>query len=450
MTDPPNHLQPIECRLVVIERRSMRVLTTGSAMGPLLPRESIAPYTRTAESLNEAISQRYGLCTLQLAHLPGSNERGCCVVHEIIRSQEAAPGALTFAELEKIDSGELNAEERALVVKIMRGEACGLGRFARLGWIDEMLAKAGGSEDRRFWPFFRQLNQGIDFCLLNFTDNNCRNLWFKAVGEPNTREYHLTLELTRQFPQYLPNLIDSIPEWNGWITESVAGVPLNESSNKTAWEQALAALALLQRSLMGKVGSLYEAGASDWTCARLTSLSKPFFEDARRAMRAQTSSRAKALDDEELDRLRSDVEMALITFANSGIPDTLLHGDIGHGNIILSPHGPVFLDWAETYIGHPFLTAEHLLADLERSQPELIRERSSLRRHYAESWQDYTTPEALAEITTLAPAMAAFAYSLIAWEAQTRRSDPERAWPLIRSLLRRTKRELESRTEVTV
>jgi hypothetical protein len=116
----------------------------------------------------------------------------------------------------------------------------------------------------------------------------------------------------------------------------------------------------------------------------------------------------------------------------------------------MSPDGPVFLDWAETYIGQPFLCAEHLLADLERCQPELCFERDSLRRTYASFWREYASPETLADIIQLAPAIAALSYAIFAWEASARQRDPTYAWPLIRSMMRRTRRELEMRREVAV
>jgi hypothetical protein len=437
-----------ECRLIVIDASSMRILTTGAPSGFLLPSESIPAFTRMAEALNEVIEQRFGLRTLQLAILPGAEERSCCAVHEIMGSQEAAPKSLSFAALNEIASSELTDAERSLVLKIMNGEGNALGRFARLGWIDELLAKIGIRQDRSSIPVIRQLNQGTDFCLLNLQDSNGRNLWFKAVGEPNTREYCLTQELTRKFPEYLPKLVAWIPEWNGWITQGVAGAPLSHSNEKAQWEQAFTALAFMQESSIENKDCLRRAGAKEWSCAHLLSLSAPFFEEAERAMRAQTSTKAKPLEGKELERLRSNIEAALNAIANSGIPETLVHGDIGHGNIVISTDGPAFLDWAETYIGPPFLSAEHLLADLERSQPELACERSYLRRSYAMHWRDYTSPQSLANAFAFAPAVAAFAYALVAWEAHSRRPDPTCIWPLLRSMLRRTERELESMSEV--
>ena len=450
MTDSLNNPQRIECRLVMIDAHSMRILTTTAAPRPLLPRESIAAYTRVAEALNDAIEQRYGLRTMQLAFLPRAERQSYCAVHEIIALRKSVPRSLSLVELGEMAPGELSGEERAIVLAIMKGQASGLGNFARLGWIHDLLAKTGSYRDGGTMPAIRQLNQGIDFCLLSLTDTGGRKTWFKAVGEPNTREYALTVELARRFPEYLPRMLATFPEWNGWLTEGVEGVPLNQSGDKTAWEQTLKALAMMQRDSIETKASLRAAGAKDWTCARLRLLSKPFFADVERAMQAQTSTKAMPLVGDELERLQKDVDAALISQANSGIPETLIHGDIGHGNIIMSPDGPVFLDWAETFIGQPFLCAEHLLADLERCRPELSLERNSLRRSYASFWREYASPETLADFIQLAPAIAAFSYAVFAWEACARQRDPTYVWPLIRSMMRRTRRELEMRREVAV
>jgi Ser/Thr protein kinase RdoA (MazF antagonist) len=330
----------------------------------------------------------------------------------------------------------------------MSGQPNELGRFARLGWIDELLSRIGIDRSQNPEPVIHQLNQGLDFCLLNLKDAGGRNLWFKAVGEPNTREYQLTLELTRRFPQYLPRLVATISEWNGWVAESVEGVPLNESASLGDCKQALTALATMQQATTRDADSLLALGAKDWTYARIASLSEPFFEDARPAMKAQTSTRSKPLTDIELDELQSDVGTTLREFMEPDIPDTLVHGDIGHGNIIATADGPVFLDWAETYIGHPFLCAEHLLADLARSHPTFAKEQAHLRSFYVDHWRTCARAKDLETIAALAPVVAAFVYALVAWEANQHRTNPNAAWPLVRSMLRRTKRELDNASEV--
>jgi hypothetical protein len=109
---------------------------------------------------------------------------------------------------------------------------------------------------------------------------NGRTLWFKAVLEPNTREYGLTQELTRQFPEYLTKLVAWIPEWHGWISERVVGVPLKGSKDPAVWEEAFKVLASMQRQPEYHLDSLRAAGAKDLTTCRLWPLLAPFFAEA--------------------------------------------------------------------------------------------------------------------------------------------------------------------------
>jgi hypothetical protein len=447
MTDRLNGAERIECRLVIIDSDSMRVLTTAAGAGSSLPRESVPAYTRVAGAFNEAIEQRYGLRTIQLAVLPGTTELISCAVHEIMGLQEQQLRSLSFAALDEVGSNDLTETERSLILKIMMGEANPLGRFARIGWIYELVAKAGGNRDRKSMPVTRQLNQGIDFCLLSLTDASGRKVWFKAVGEPNIHEYALTGELTRRFPSYLPKTVTTTPEWNGWVMEDANGLPLNESGAIYQCEEAFTALAIMQKEMATDIASLSAIGAKSWTWSRIAPLLDPFFTEAWRAMRAQTSDKSKPLSGGELNQLQRDIKSALDEFMNAGIPETLLHGDIGHGNVIATCEGTIFLDWAEAYIGHPFLTAEYLLADLARSNPMFAEKQAALRSHYASHWKGYVQPSELERIIGLAPAIAAFVYGVITWDANFYRSEPTQAWPLMRSMLRRTKRELERAAE---
>jgi len=49
--------------------------------------------------------------------------------------------------------------------------------------------------------------------------------------------------------------------------------------------------------------------------------------------------------------------------AESGVPDSLEHGDLMADEVILGEMGPVFLDWSDGSITHPFLSAASLLGD---------------------------------------------------------------------------------------
>jgi len=446
----PGEPECIECRLVLIEPHSMRILTTGAAASLLLPRESIPAYSRAAESLTETIERKLGLRTIQLALLPGRVEVGTCAVHEIIGSRKGEPGLLAFTALDDIAAGEFVGEERSIVIKIMKGEAGEFGRFAQLGWIDQLLVKVGSDARRYSWQAIQQLNQGINFCLLSLTDAAGAKMWFKAVGESNVREYGLTMALAQRFPAYLPKILAKIPEWNGWVMEDVRGMPLNQSEGLHDCKQALTALAIMQKEMTASLPSLVRLGARDWTCARIASLLEQFFHDARYAMEGQSSTKSRPLARTELDQLKKDINSALHEFMDGGVPETLVHGDIGHGNTFATSKGPVFLDWAETYIGHPFLSAEHLLADLARSMPVVAEEQAALRFHYAAHWNTCARQAKLARLTAIAPMIAAFAYAVIAWDGNRNRTDPTVAWPFLRSMLRRVRHEFELAPVVAV
>jgi len=438
----------VEYRLVLIEPQSMRILTRDTVEGPMLPRESVSAYTRIAQTLTEAIEQRYGFSSLQLAILPAVEGNSDCAVHEIIGPTEDTPGSFSFLVQDEITLGELSDEEKAFVLKILKGETNALGKFARLGWITDLLTKTGRRPSDDHWPTIRQFNQSVDFCLLSWMSDEGHKLWFKAVGKPNTREYALTAELSRRFPKYLPTILLDVPEWNGWVMEDVQGVPLNESDDIHHCEDALAALAIMQKEMVCNVDSLASLGARTWSCTRIASLSEQFFTEARHAMRAQTSTKALPLSGSELFQLQRNIDVALNEFMDPRIPDTLLHGDIGHGNVIATSCGPVFLDWAETYIGHPFICAEHLLADLARSNRLFADRQATLRSFYADQWRTHLLTAELKRISLLAPAVAAFAYGVIAWETFSDRNDPEQVWPLLRSMLRRAKGELHKSSGV--
>jgi aminoglycoside phosphotransferase (APT) family kinase protein len=430
-------------KLVIVDRETQRIMCIPRPTGVYLPVASLDPFVRRARALTQEIARRYRLSTIQLAVLPGDEGEVSYVVHELLDQQSDVSLNHVFITLSEISEKDLPAPPRSTIQAILDGAATGLGRFARLGWTEKLRLRLNADTITNL----RQFNCGNNFCLLSM---NCdgQRLWFKAVGEPNTREYALTLALARQFPQYLPAVRVAVPEWNAWVAEEVAGVALNEVRDPAAWENALAVVAIMQRHTAESTAVLSAAGAVDWTLSRLLSLLDAFFLEAKRAMQAQTSTRAATLTPQELDLLNASLQSMLLETISSGIPETLIHGDIGHGNVIVSPHGPVFLDWAETYIGHPFISSEHLLADLDQTCGLSRAQKVALRLHYARYWADYIGSKELNRVVAIAPALAAFAYAVMAWERNRYRAFPERAWPLIRSMVRRTKHELMQAEEV--
>lgn len=434
-------------RVVLIDPGSMRILVLRGPHGPVLPQQSVPADKRTAQMLTEAMQLRFDFSTIQLAMLPSHGFDTQCVVHEIVRIREDSRRVLCFEKLENIAQSEIDEEERNLISQIIAAGGNPWGRFGRLGWINELLAMLPPGRKQSAPYSIRHLNQGIDFCLMNLRRADDAALWFKAVGEPNVHEYALTHELACRYPRFLPQIVTSVPGWNGWISKEVRGSSLDHCIGSNQWAAVVKSLADLQRSAKNDLALLRSKGARDRSCARLKTLLGPYFCEMSRAMHAQVSTRAPVIPDCELDLLGSSLESALNVLEQSGIPDTLLHLDIGHGNVIASRNGAVFLDWAEAGIGHPFLSLEHLLAAHESLHPESWKERNAYRNLYASCWRPLADLSSIKAVKKVAPAVAALCYGIDIWESAQAWTERERGWPLMRATLRRAKRELETSSE---
>lgn len=434
-----------EVSLVLIAPRSRCVLVSRSADGYRLPSAPLS-FGRLASSLTQAVESKYGLPTIQLA-LHSREQSSILAVHEV-RSTAVQDSGMVAIDLNELGREVLQDEERNLVRLILDGGDASQGRFARVGWIDELLDRIGpylAQRGQRATGLFRHFNAGIDFSLLWIHTDSGPNLWFKAVGEPNTREFAITIELARAFPAYLPRIVCAMPDWNAWLAEDAEGYSLGAAGNMNDVAVTLRALARIQQEAIGSVARLRLLDAVDWPLSRLLSLEGDFFAELPVIMAAQVSTRSHRLTTFDLALVQAGLQNALAEFVAIGIPDSLVHGDIGHGNVRITGDGPVFLDWAETYIGHPFLTAEHLLVDLERSTLNLEQEqREQLREMYLAEWKGFAGESDLATAARLMPAIAAFAYAIMVWH-MGRQTSPgqQRTWPLLRSLVRRIKMELE-------
>jgi hypothetical protein len=54
-----------------------------------------------------------------------------------------------------------------------------------------------------------------------------------------------------------------------------------------------------------------------------------------------------------------------------GLADTVLHGDMNLGNLLVAGERCVFIDWCEAYVGNPLVTFEHLLLLNQIEDPSL-------------------------------------------------------------------------------
>jgi hypothetical protein len=223
-------------------------------------------------------------------------------------------------------------------------------------WVDARLAAAGirrRSEVARIW--FRPRA-----ALLSVETDRGR-MWAKAVPPVFAHEIALTELLADIDPGIVPPVVAADRALGRIITEHVEGPLLSGLDDPAIWTATLSRLAEIQRVLASDPTALREAGAVAAPLARLAETLPGLLGDDDLLL----VDRPDGLTGREAAGLRRripDLVRACRSLDASGIPDSLDHGDLAADEVIIGAMGPVFLDWSDGSITHPFLSAAALLS----------------------------------------------------------------------------------------
>jgi len=451
MTNVSSLTTEVETFEVLVPRcGNSQILLTEESGHFLLPRVMVPKYQRVAQSITERVAELWKLETVCLFHPghPSDSQRKYCVVLEP-RNTTWQPGenlnwVARDALRRALPQDEADAIEEVLKECDSRDNGILPGPFARRGWLDELMSWAQAqlnSLGLTLTGQYQQLNASPFFSLIRLeTDGSA--VWFKAVGEPNTRELPISVALARLFPAYVPRIIAAEPSWNGWLAVAAEGSRLDEYAEIAPWSNAAVTLANLQISSFDKVGDLLEAGCKDLRIPALLDQVEPFVESMAELMERQSKIPPAALRPEALLELSKQLKESLSLLEEFSFPNTLGHSDFNPGNVLVSQHGCIFLDWAEAHVGHPFLTFEYLLEHLRRDHSGDIPRESAIRSSYAEKWSSIYPAQNVSEGMVMTPLIAVFAYAVAGqgWRNRERLRDSRFAG-YFRALTRRMHRE---------
>lgn len=443
-------------RILLFARNGAEMLLFRGASGFRLPMLRIPRWQRTAPNLNAEAMRLWHLETvslfpLEVGHANGASPDYMYHVMEV-RQPEAlarfAPGCLTVSDLKEdsfADPRDFLAIRRGMRLEGTSSEEpltpfSEFGSFQKLcEWVRPQLQSAGRHWDGNFC----QLQASTSFALIRF-QTEAEAVWFKAVGHPNVHEFLITTTLATRFPKYVPEILATHEAWNGWLMREAGGTSLFQHADVSNWEKAVVSLAELQIASVSSSDEILAAGARDLRVHRLEDQLDPFFVLMNRLMRQQTKSSPSPLSDAALYQLQRDCEGVLDQLKRIDIPDALGHLDFNPGNIIVSPSGCIFLDWAEAFVGNPFLTFQYLLEFFRQAAPNHLEAEQSLTAAYSLRWGSILEPEQLHEAMKLIPAAAAFAHAtaIVARRGSKQMEEPRTAAAL-RSLTRRIQREIE-------
>ena len=211
------------------------------------------------------------------------------------------------------------------------------------------------------------------------------DVWFKENAPASAFEPALTVAVARRRSEHAPEVLAI--EGPRILTRDV-GPQLREVRNAgasdPAWNDVLRLHGQLQVELMSDVEEALAAGILDLRLERLPELY-----------------------DELIERLglgefaAAGVSVRRACDALSGtLPATIAHLEATEGNIFVRDDGPVFIDWAEACVAHPFVASVLPLRDASErggfvpGSPDVER----LRDAYLEPFVGYTSLAKLREV----------------------------------------------------
>jgi hypothetical protein len=416
---------------------SWRVLITRSRQDDLLlrvrgttfslPEIAIPSHERIAANINRGIERELGLHVVSLYEI--QTEKGAAskdvFYHAAVPVQpsERIPEDSSWMSMQTLAANSFSHREDFFAIDTFRslwkkGNTGSTAEpFLRPDWftqVTDWVEESLRPYSLHLTGTFQQLNASSTFSLLRF-ETNRSPVWFKAVGAPNTREYPITVALARVSPESIPKVLATRHEWNAWLAEEAAGASLFSNSDLSVWKSASESLGVLQRRTVPVVQELSRAGARNLAFPCLRSFVGPFFEflmhDSCRLKECSTEPLAPS----DLDELRIAVEKNLRTLDDLALPQTVGHMDLNPRNIVSSPKGCVFLDWAECFTGCPFFSFEYLLQQFRQVFPLQASLEMQFREAYVTPWRVLISPADLTRLLACMPLAALFAYATTLW-----------------------------------
>jgi hypothetical protein len=412
-------------RLVLLDSTGESVFVTREGEALSLPCVAVPNGTRIVEQLHLTAKAHWGARAIILDILRPNENASPIAVAEVRSTAHSI--RLVCINLNEIPDETLRFDERKALQQFLSGDSSAHRAFTRLGWIDEAnhwIEQCVNHGHELLNNEVYQLNASDGFALVHFGAHRGRGYWLKATGSPNEHEFEITLALAHSLPHFLPPIIGSRKDWNSWVMED-GGIPLRNDSSLTAMDRSVTALAAFQIQSISQIEVLQVAGCHDQSLTHFLQNLDPMIGYLEEAMKYQISTTVPRLDSAQLRHLAEYLRCACKQMLELDIPDTLVHGDINPGNILLDGEKCVFIDWAEAYIGNPLLTLKRLIVHLAKVSDDAAMWVPHLKKIYKRQWRDRLPEASIDQAFAVAPllAVATYLYGTGSWVRSSRRNE---------------------------
>lgn len=236
-------------------------------------------------------------------------------------------------------------------------------------WIEEVLASQGAAVSGAIAPV-----QERPWSIVMRVPTSAGDHYFKACAPVTKHEAGITAALYRWRPDCIPAIV-GVDAQKGWLLMAAGGETLRQTFRrddpKTAptvdsWHEILAIYAELQIDLAGHVAELLQLGAPDRRLAILPDLYRDLLAEKEWLLLDQTDGLTPA----EYERLLGAIPYVTglcRQLAAFGIPLSLHHNDLHDANIFFANSRPLFFDWGDSSIAHPFFSLRTVFVSIEYS-----------------------------------------------------------------------------------
>lgn len=418
----------LTCYAVMMRRDDRQVLLCQDADFLSVPTIDIPRRQRVSPNLLSSIKNHFGLlasCRFSV-DIQDIDSEGRCVVVDVLGDEPLRNCAVWIAARQiQWSCIRSDAARRVLRKAMEQARAYRMGRvpgeFVRPGWMNEVSTWVSNSLAHHHVGLrgtWLQYNMGPDFSLIRFNTDG-RDIWFKAVGAPNLREFTLTRQL---WDLRLPNLAPLLgvhDRWHGWLMYDCGARFADESADRSEWACVARGLAELQIASIPHSEPLIAAGCQDLRASVMRDAIEPFLSDMAILMQRQPACPPQKLGIAELRLIEERLYAACHQLEILAVPDALGHSDLNSGNILIDTDGPVFLDWMQGFIGSPFLAFEYLLALVRLTRSADAALPDILRDEYLRSWKKLCSSMQIDHTLEVIPLLAPFAFALTCWDPHT-------------------------------
>jgi hypothetical protein len=450
-------IETVPFRLILTRNKNSEIFLLKQGGFCRLPEIVIPRKQRVAPHLNATVREKWGMVTVCLfnpqvgiihAHEPRSHYQ----VLEAVNSSCCAPNGAVWVPSSSLKDlvFQRDMDRATLWSAISQAHAHdrdnSICTFAGSGWFDELMGWIQNHLDihgLKLTNNWTQYNIGPSFCLIR-CETSGTAVWFKAVGNPNLREYAITMKVAQLCPAYLPKIIATHAGWHGWLALEAIGQHLDNVRDLQCWSNTAISLASLQLETTASSDALLAAGCIDLRLARLYELIEPFLHTVDQLMAVQSATYPPILTLSDLEGMQRKLKFACRELQALGFPDTLGQTDLNPGNVIASVDQSVFIDWAQANVSHPFFSFEYLLALLKRLHPDCESWSSYITEAYSRPWRQTYSTELVTRALQLTPMVAAFAFAVASpgWQDGTSGLELSLA-KLLRAIARRIHREAQ-------